>query len=151
MMKIYTINSKPYIKLRILATIIDYGIFIILFVFYIFLWGEQTADGTWEINGLPALLIPVTWFFYFVVTEKVNQATPGHDICGLRVVKPGGHNITLSDAFKRRICDPLDIFIYGIPAIICISKTDKHQRIGDLLANTLIVKKTDITETTVIF
>jgi uncharacterized RDD family membrane protein YckC len=150
-MKFYTVTSKPYLKLRILATLIDYGIFLGMSVVYIRTFGEKTEDNTWEMHGGMVCVVPVFWFLYFVVTEAINEATPGHDICKLKVVKADGHKISLSDAFKRRICDPIDIGIYGIPALICISKTPRHQRIGDILANTMVVKLSDIEEKEVIF
>lgn len=150
-MKFYIVTPKPYLKLRSIATLIDYGIFFLLFWVYIDAFGEDTPGGGKEVHGLLALVIPVFWFLYFVVLETVNQATPGHDMCKLKVVKPDGYRISLSDAFKRRICDPIDIFIWGIPALICISKTSKHQRLGDLLANTMVVKATDIEEKEVTF
>ena len=59
--------------------------------------------------------------------------------------------ITFSNAFKRRIIDIIDIFFYGIPALICICNTPKYQRLGDLFADTLVVKKSDIVETEVVF
>jgi uncharacterized RDD family membrane protein YckC len=145
-MKIYRIASKPYIKLRIIATLIDYGIFSVFFFVYVYSLGEKTDDNTWTLNGLPVLAIFAVWFLYFVGTEAFNQATPGHDICKLKVYKPDGQKITLSDAFKRRVCDPIDILMYGIPALICISKTEKHQRLGDLLANTVVAKAQDVVE-----
>src|ERR1035437_7762239 len=143
-MKFYKITSKPYLLLRSVATIIDYGIFGILFYVFVRSFGTETEEGGWQVTGALTLVIPIFWFLYFVVTEAVNQATPGHDICKLKVVKPDGYKISLSEAFKRRICDPVDIFMYGIPAFICISKTSKHQRLGDLLANTVVVKSSDI-------
>ena len=149
-MKFYKAEPKPYLKLRSLATLIDYGIFLFLCFIYIYVFGNKTESG-WELNGFPVLVIPVSWLLYFVVTEAMNQATPGHDICKLKVVKPDGGRISLSEAFKRRICDPIDIGIYGIAALICISKTQKHQRIGDLLADTVVVKASDIIETDVLF
>jgi len=150
-MKFYTVTPKPYIKLRILATLIDYGIFLGLSILYIYTFGEKTDDNTRVVHGSMAPVVPVFWFLYFVVTEAVNQATPGHDICKLRVVKTSGHKTTFSDAFKRRICDPIDIGIYGIPALICVSKTTLHQRIGDIFAGTLVVKLSDIEEKEVTF
>jgi uncharacterized RDD family membrane protein YckC len=104
-----------------------------------------------EVNGLPALPIFIFWFLYFVGTETINQATPGHDIMKLTVVKSNGSKISFGDAFKRRIVDPIDILFYGIPALICICHTQKFQRLGDLLADTVVVKKSDIIETEVIF
>jgi uncharacterized RDD family membrane protein YckC len=150
-MKFCKVTPKPYLKLRSIATLIDYTIFTLLCVLYFYVFGVKTDDGSIAINGFPSLIIPFIWFLYFVVTEAVNQATPGHDICKLKVLKPDGTKITLSEAFKRRICDPLDIWFYGLPAFICISKTEKHQRIGDMLAGTVVAKSSDITETEVTF
>jgi uncharacterized RDD family membrane protein YckC len=150
-MKFYTVTPKPYLKLRSLATVIDHGIFLLLFWLFVYSFGEETDDGTREIHGWLTLVIPTFWFLYFVVLEAVNQATPGHDICKLKVVKVDEQKVSLSDAFKRRICDLIDIAFYGIPAFICISKTVKHQRLGDLLANTVVLKSSDITEREVTF
>lgn len=144
-MKFYTVTTKPYLKQRIIATVIDYGIFCLLFWLYVDVMGKKSDDGTsTTVTGLPALVIPVFWFVYFVVTEAVNQATPGHDICKLKVYKADGQKPGFTDAFKRRVCDPLDIFIYSLPALICILKTPKHQRLGDLFANTVVIKPSDI-------
>lgn len=151
LMGFYKIEPKPHLKLRIIATLIDYGIFFILFYLYCTIFGHQTGDGSWEVNGSLALPIPIFWFLYFVLLETLNQATPGHDICKLKVVTTYGEKISLSMALKRRICDPIDLFFYGIPAIIVILKSEKHQRIGDMLAGTLVVKNADILEISTAF
>jgi len=145
------VEPKKYIKLRIIATLIDYSIYVIIFFIYLKCVGTETDTGTTEVNGLLALPIFIFWFLYFVVLEAANQATPGHDICKLIVVRSDGQKITIYDSFKRRVVDLVDIGIYGMPALICINKTPKHQRLGDLLADTVVVKKSDITETEVIF
>jgi uncharacterized RDD family membrane protein YckC len=143
-MKFYTVHTKPYIKLRIIATLIDYGIFGGLLCVFIITMGEDQGNGDYAVNGWPVLLVPIFWTIYFVVTEAVNQATPGHDICKLKVYKINGQKPGFTDAFKRRVCDPLDIFVYGLPALICILKTPKHQRLGDLFADTVVAKASDI-------
>ena len=42
-----------------------------------------------------------------------------------------------------RSLDPIDILIYGIPAIIAIKNSDKNQRIGDMWAKTIVVDMDD--------
>lgn len=149
-MKIVDIKPKPYIKLRIIATLIDYGIYLAFFVVYVTLFGQNPTPGVYTIDGIIALPIPIAWLLYFVVVESFNGATPGHDICKLKVIKADGSKLTIRDTAKRRTCDYVDIFIYGLPAIICIKKTEKHQRIGDLFAGTLVVKRSDITDAEVV-
>ena len=146
-MKLYEINYKPHLKRRILATLIDYSIYGILFFIYVYCIGQETSSNSWEVTGLPALPVFLFWLVYFPGLEAINQATPGHDILKLRVIKSTGERITFTDAFKRRICDMFEIGMWGLPAMICISKTDKNQRIGDLFAGTVVVKKEDVIET----
>ena len=150
-MIIRRVEPKRYLKQRILATIIDYGIFFIVTVIYCVSLGTESSEGVYSVYGLLALPIPILWFIYFVVLEAVNQASPGHDICKLVVVKTDGGKIGFTDAIKRRILDIVDIFFYGIPALICICNTPKFQRIGDLFADTIVVRRTDIVETEVSF
>ena len=145
------VEPKRYLKQRILATIIDYGIFFIVVVIYCVCLGTESSEGAYRIDGILALPIPIIWFLYFVVLEAVNHASPGHDICKLVVVKTDGGKIGFTDAVKRRILDIVDISFYGIPALICICNTPKFQRIGDLFADTIVVKRTDIVETEVSF
>jgi uncharacterized RDD family membrane protein YckC len=150
-MKFHKVEYRKYVKLRIVATLIDYGIYCLSFFIYVYCFGTKTDDGTTEVTGLLALPIFIFWFLYFVITEAINQATPGHDICKLIIVKSNGRKISMGDAFKRRILDPIDILFYGIPALICINNTPKFQRLGDLFADTVVVKKSDIVETEVVF
>jgi len=151
-MKFYRIENKPYYKLKVFATLIDYGIYFILFWFFCRGFGVHDPDtDEYTVTGTLALVPVIYWFLYFVVLEMINQATPGHDICKLKVYATDGQKPSFSQAFKRRVCDPIDIFMWGVPAFICISKTPKHQRIGDLWADTIVAKKTDVVETEVTF
>ena len=115
------------------------------------MFGAPNDEGGYTLNGVPALLTIVFWFLYFVVLEAVNQATPGHDILKLVVIRTKGDRIGFTDALKRRIVDFIDIAFYGIPAMICICNTPKFQRIGDLWADTVVVKRSDIIEAELIF
>jgi len=150
-MIIRRVEPKRYLGLRIAATLIDYGIYFTVIVIYIMMFGDKNDEGGYTLNGAPALLIVIFWFLYFVVLEAISQATPGHDILKLVVVRTKGDRISFTDALKRRIVDMIDIAFYGIPAIICICNTPKFQRIGDLWADTVVVKKSDIIETEVTF
>lgn len=150
-MIIRKVEPKRYLGLRIAATLIDYGIFFTVVFIYFMMFGTPNDEGGYTLNGAPVLIIILFWFLYFVVLEAINQATPGHDILKLVVVKTKGDCIGFTDALKRRIVDMIDIAFYGVPALICICNTPQFQRIGDLWADTVVVKRSDITETEVIF
>jgi uncharacterized RDD family membrane protein YckC len=150
-MKFTEVLYKRYVKLRILATLIDYTIYSAVVVIYILCFGARNEEGSTEVSGFSALPVFLLWFLYFVGTEAINQATPGHDICKLVVVKSKGDKISFGDAFKRRILDAIDICFYGIPALICIYNTPRYQRLGDLFADTVVVRKSDIKKVEVMF
>jgi len=150
-MIIRKVEPKRYLGLRIAATLIDYGIYFTVIAVFIMMFGAPNDEGDYTLNGTPVLLIIAFWFLYFIILEGINQATPGHDILKLVIVRTKGERIGITDALKRRIVDMIDIAFYGIPALICICNTPKFQRIGDLWADTVVVKRSDITETEVIF
>jgi uncharacterized RDD family membrane protein YckC len=84
--------------------------------------------------------IPIIfWFVYLIVIEIVLNATLGHYIMGLKVVKINHEMIDFKDSVKRHLLDPVDFLLLGIPAMISIKKTPLNQRLGDLWANTIIV------------
>ncbi|MBS1525957.1 MAG: RDD family protein [Bacteroidetes bacterium] len=140
-MIIKTAHAKRYLGLRIAATFIDYGIYFLLFFVYIRVFGGQTDEGVYQVNGLLALPVVLFWFLYFVVLEAYNQATPGHDLMRLVVVKPDGEKPGVVDTLKRRILDPIDIFIYGIPAMIAICNTQNFKDWAICLRTLLLSKK----------
>jgi uncharacterized RDD family membrane protein YckC len=150
-MIIRKVEPKRYLGLRIAATLIENGIYFVIITIYIIMFGAQNHEGSYTLNGAPVLLVIVFWFLYFVVLEGINQATPGHDILKLKIVKTKGERIGVTDALKRRIVDMIDIAFYDVPALICICNTQKFQRIGDLWADTVVVKRSDIVEAEVTF
>ena len=145
-MIIRKVEPKRYLGLRIAATLIDYSIYFIIIYVYVKMLGTSNDDGVYTVTDYLAFPPILFWFIYFVVLEGTNQATPGHDILKLVVVRTKGDRIGLTDALKRRIVDIIDITFYGIPALICICNTPKFQRIGDLWADTVVVKRSNITE-----
>jgi len=105
--------------------------------------GHDNDEGGKTVNGLLALPIPTVWFIYFVVIEAINGATLGHQGLDLKVLTVDRNEIEFTQALKRHLLDPIDIFIYGIPAIIAIKNSDRHQRLGDMWAKTIVVDKKD--------
>src|ERR1700748_93245 len=102
-MNISEITHKPHLKLRIFATLIDYGIYITFFWCYVRFLGTDDGSGTYVVNGWLAYPLFIMWFIYFPGTEALSGSTPGHDILKLRVVKIDGSKIGFWDAVKRRI------------------------------------------------
>ncbi len=87
---------------------------------------------------LLAMLIGMHWFF--IHYERKKGATPGKRLMGLRVVSTTtGGPITFRQALMRELIRWYIDGILGIPALIAVLVTKRRQRVGDLMANTLVI------------
>ena len=134
---------KTNLKKRIFATLIDYGLFLLAFYVYVTFFGHDNDQGGQTVNGLLVLPILIYWFIYFVFIEAIYGATLAHQGFNLKVLTLDRKEIRFEEALKRHLLDPIEILFYGIPAIIAIKKSDRHQRIGDMWAETFVVDMTD--------
>ena len=82
------------------------------------------------------------WHLYFIYFEYKHGATPGKKMMGLKVVSIDGGPITRSQAVYRDVVRWYVDFLFFLPAIIAIACTKNRQRVGDLLANTMVVHST---------
>ena len=134
---------KPNLAKRIGATLLDYAIFLIPTWMYIMYFGYDNDEGGKTVSGLMALPIPLFWFLYFVVVEASYGATFAHQALYLKVLTSKRNRVSFVNAFKRHLLDPIDIFFWGIPAIIAIKNSDKCQRLGDMVADTIVINTKD--------
>jgi uncharacterized RDD family membrane protein YckC len=103
---------------RIISTVLDYFVFLSFFYFYVDIFGVDQQDGTSVVSGLATLPLFIFWFLYFVVMEGVFGGTISHLTLGLQVVSIGGTKASFVQVLKRRALDPLDFFLFGLPAFI---------------------------------
>jgi uncharacterized RDD family membrane protein YckC len=141
--QIDTFKFKANLKKKIFATLLDYSLVLIPAYIYILFFGYDNDKGGKTVDGFMALPIPTLWFLYFVVVEAVYGATLAHQALYLRVTTLDRKEIGLTQALKRHLLDPIDILFWGIPGIIAIKNTDKHQRLGDIWAKTIVVDMKD--------
>lgn len=78
---------------------------------------------------------------YFIVMEAMRGATVGKMALGLRTVKVDGQPISWQEAIIRGLLRIVDAFPFGLIGIIMISNSPIKQRLGDRVANTVVVKK----------
>ena len=118
---------------RIVAGIIDVVILIVVMVPLTLIAGQGLGTQ---------LVISLIGIAYFIVMEATQGATIGKKVMGLKVVKKDGSAISWQESVIRnllRIVDGLPAFY--IVGIVCIALTPNKQRVGDMAANTLVVKK----------
>lgn len=138
-------KAKSNLGRRILATLIDYTLVCAFSFWYIFEFGQPNDEGGFTISGLGALFPNIVWILYFVIAEKYCSATLGHEIVKLKVVSLDNTELSFGQVFTRRICDVIEIcWCFGLIAFFIVTNNDKRQRLGDILAKTLVIGKNEV-------
>ncbi|MFB6175688.1 MAG: RDD family protein [Halobaculum sp.] len=88
---------------------------------------------------LSSLLTPFVQLTYTLVMETRNGQTYGKRRYDIVVVTTDGDEIG-AKATIRMISWFFEGFFFGIPALVAILATDDSQRIGDILAGTVVVE-----------
>ena len=102
------------------------------------LWHVSPSAWAWAPWGwLIGLLVPVVYYTYL---EGTRGQTIGKKVMNIKVVKTDGGPCDLASAFLRNILRFVDGLAIGLVGIIVISVTKRRQRIGDIVANTVVMK-----------
>ena len=119
---------------RILAWLIDF----IILVIYVSLVSIVAASSTF----LWYILVFFVVVFYHLIFEILNNGQSiGKRMMKIKVVTLNGRSAKSQDYFLRWIFRMLEVtFTGGLLAILYITSTEKHQRIGDILAQTTVIK-----------
>ena len=141
------IASKPNLGRRILAGIVDYILIFGFTIIYIYTLGEPNNEGGYKVEGLRALGPVLIWALLTIGLEQIFGRTIGNSFVELKPQSINGlsHNLMIGQSIKRHLLDPIDMSFFGIVGIMAISSTEKHQRLGDIWAKTIVVR-TDKTE-----
>jgi uncharacterized RDD family membrane protein YckC len=134
---------------RILAQVIDYLVFCIIFFPVTYLvkgtWLMTPEDHRWIIFDPICGVFLIIIFAYFILLEWLTGFTVGKYLLRMKVLTQDGKKISLKQSFIRnfgRFIDGLPCF--NIIGMVSIYRSDKGQRVGDKLAGTVVIKiKTD--------
>ncbi|MEW6108644.1 MAG: RDD family protein [Nitrospirota bacterium] len=80
-------------------------------------------------------------FLYHSLLEGLYGKTPGKKICGITVLKDDFSRCGLLAGFLRNLMRIVDGFFYYLVAVVTMAGTLKWQRLGDIVAGTVVVKK----------
>ena len=125
---------------RILAYLIDLGIFIALSI----IGGILSASAFSGVVGeVYFIILGIALLFYDLVCETfLNGQSVGKKVMKIKVISADGTRPKFSQYLLRwlfRIVDNFGITSY-LGGVISIIVTDKGQRIGDLVAGTIIIR-----------
>jgi uncharacterized RDD family membrane protein YckC len=132
---------------RFVSATVDILIQFALLVCVAIVLGVTGAAGLGVGSGVAVLLWAVISFavitFYDVFFEVFRSGrTPGKRLNGLRVVRVEGHPVNFLTSVIRNIIRPIDFLpsLYLLGAVVILA-TRKNQRIGDVVAGTLVVRE----------
>ena len=125
---------------RFAATLVDGIILFIIGYLMAVITGETTQDG-FNLQGASAMVWFLIGIAYYIVMEALLGATVGKKACGLQVLKIDGSPIDWNASVVRNILRIVDgLFVYLVGAIL-VWTSPLRQRLGDRVANTVVVKK----------
>ncbi|MCB0662246.1 MAG: RDD family protein [Saprospiraceae bacterium] len=133
------------VKDRIFAFLIDglvYGVF--TFLVYIILMTFLSSFymlGEWIFRFI-VIFLYTGWIFYHVLFEIFNNGQSiGKKALGIKVVRLDGKEAGAFNFMLRGVFHLIDtLFSAGVIGIVLIASTDKNQRLGDMAANTTVIK-----------
>lgn len=129
---------------RGLAWLLDIAIVLVgYFVFFQLLHailGDAMEETGW---AMLVVLFPVlTYFLYNILFEIWNIGqTPGKMALSIKVVRLDGKDPEWSDVVLRAVMHLVDsLFSFSVIGAMLIKTTGKSQRLGDMAANTTVIK-----------
>jgi len=133
---------------RILAYVIDMavviaGIFAGLFAVALLGQATDLVVPDWVAITIVLVLLPSWWLGYFIAFETLWRGrTLGKAALGLRVVTTEGAPVRFRHAAIRALLGLVDFAIAsGFFAVVFILLTRDNQRLGDLVAGTLVLRE----------
>jgi uncharacterized RDD family membrane protein YckC len=140
---------------RFLACAFDHAlqtlVIVLLYIIVInlansFSFSGMSSAPKWAI-ALLIIVGLVIWMSYFVVFEWLwHGQTPGKRWLKLRVIREDGRPITFWEAAVRNLLRIFDIqpFPFYSIGLICIFVSLRDQRVGDLVAGSVVVREREV-------
>jgi uncharacterized RDD family membrane protein YckC len=133
---------------RILAYLLDMvivalGILAGLLVVALIGQASDVVVPDWVALTIVLVLLPGWWLGYFIAFETLWRGrTPGKAALGLRVVTKEGAPVRFRHAAIRALLGIVDFLVMGgFFAVVFILLTRDNQRLGDLVAGTLVLRE----------
>jgi uncharacterized RDD family membrane protein YckC len=133
---------------RFIAVVVDYCIqaaaFLTLIVgFLLFIPSMQHFAGMaakWAIAIVILVPFLLQWGYFSLFEGLWNGQTPGKRVAKIRVIQQSGRAISMFESLARNLVRAIDFLPASyVAGVISIFVTRRSQRLGDLVAGTLVV------------
>ncbi len=80
------------------------------------------------------------WLVWIPWLESRNGRTAFKSILKLKVIQDDGSKVSFDASLLRHLLDPADLFfLFGVVGTVLARFSTKHQRLGDMLAQTCVI------------
>jgi membrane protease YdiL (CAAX protease family)/uncharacterized RDD family membrane protein YckC len=125
---------------RLLATLIDMAIvYAVVFVVGLLLAALGMSDDTETAIIGTAFVLGL--FAYFALSEATKGTTLGKMVFRARVLRTDERAIGLGRALIRNAFKMVSLVTLGLASLLCILFSEKSQRVGDMVAGTVVIKR----------
>lgn len=98
------------------------------------------AAGKWVMAFVIFINFAIFWGYFALFEAYWKGQTPGKRVMKLRVIKDSGRQITFFESLARNLVRVVDylpsMYLIGVITMLC---NKRNQRLGDLVAGTLVV------------
>lgn len=133
---------------RFLAILIDYllqvaafiALILVMMVFLPSMQKFESAGSKWVVAMLILIPFLLQWGYFSLFEGLWHGQTPGKHVAKIRVIQQSGRAITMFESLARNLVRAID-FLPGfyVAGTISIFVTLRNQRLGDLVAGTLVI------------
>jgi uncharacterized RDD family membrane protein YckC len=125
---------------RLPALVLDLAIRIAMMITLalVLLFTLGMASGGLAVGVYLIVYFLIDWFYGVLFETFANGQTPGKKILGLRVLSEQGQPIDGKQATLRNLLRAVDLF-FPMVALVVAALSRKYQRLGDLVAGTIVV------------
>jgi uncharacterized RDD family membrane protein YckC len=135
---------------RFIALLVDMliwfaGLIVIVILLAVFAPGIgafSNINGQWAVAIVIFIIFLLFWGYFTLFEAFWNGRTPGKRVARIRVIQRSGQAIGLFESMARNLVRYVDMQPFPLYAVgvIAIFVTRQHQRLGDLVAGTLVVR-----------
>jgi uncharacterized RDD family membrane protein YckC len=139
---------------RIAARLIDLGLFVVLYVLVLIVFavtglGLGLSEGPYAIILMALLILIVAGYVFYDLLFEIfmNGQSIGKKLMKIKVISLDGGQASMGQYMIRWLFRLVDFSLSaGLGGLICVAVTDKKQRIGDIVAGTILIKTVPRTE-----
>ena len=128
---------------RILARLIDYGLFVVIFItgFILAIILQSSVDSSILMITLVIIYAALYVFYDLACETLMNGQSIGKRVMKIKVISLNGSRPTFSQYLLRWLFRIVDFTLTtDLCGLISVSVSDKSQRVGDMVAGTTLIK-----------